>query len=62
MPAGYKIASKKIIKGEPILKYSVTVGFANVDIEPGAMAHGHRSLSEKSRSTLGERMGDPRVA
>lgn len=44
VPAGYKIASKKIIKGEPILKYSVTVGFANVDIEPGAMVHGHRSL------------------
>ena len=44
VPAGYKIASKKIIQGEPILKYSVTVGFANVDIEPGTMVHGHRSL------------------
>ena len=43
VPAGYKIASKKIIQGEPILKYSVTVGFANVDIEPGTMVHGHNT-------------------
>ena len=35
VPAGYKIATKKIIKGDPILKYNVTVGFANTDIEPG---------------------------
>jgi altronate hydrolase len=28
VPAGYKIAAKKILKGEPILKYNVTVGFA----------------------------------
>ena len=32
--AGYKIATRKILKGQPILKYSVTVGFAHVDIEP----------------------------
>jgi altronate hydrolase len=39
--AGYKIAARKILKGEPILKYSVTVGFANTDIEPGTMVHSH---------------------
>jgi len=33
MPAGYKIAARKILKGEPILKYNVMVGLANVDIE-----------------------------
>ena len=43
VPAGYKIATRKILKGEPILKYSVTVGFANVDIEPGAMVHSHNT-------------------
>lgn len=43
VPAGYKIAAKKIYKGEPILKYSVTVGFANVDIEPGTMVHSHNT-------------------
>ena len=43
VPAGYKIATRKILKGEPILKYSVTVGFANVDIEPGTMVHSHNT-------------------
>jgi altronate hydrolase len=43
VPAGYKIATKKILKGEPILKYNVTVGFANVDIEPGTMVHSHNT-------------------
>ena len=41
--AGYKIAAKKILKGEPILKYAVTVGFAHVDIEPGMLVHSHNT-------------------
>ncbi len=41
--AGYKIATKKIAKGEPILKYNVTVGFAHVDIEPGTLVHSHNT-------------------
>ncbi len=41
--AGYKIAARKIAKGEPILKYSVTIGFANTDIEPGTMVHSHNT-------------------
>ena len=43
VPAGYKIAAKKILKGEPILKYNVTVGFANADIEAGTMVHSHNT-------------------
>ncbi len=43
VPAGYKIAAKKILKGEPILKYNVTIGFANTDIEPGTMVHSHNT-------------------
>lgn len=43
VPAGYKIAARRIAKGEAILKYNVTVGFANVDIEPGAMVHSHNT-------------------
>ena len=43
VPAGYKIASRKILKGEPILKYSVTVGFASLDIDPGTMVHSHNT-------------------
>lgn len=41
--AGYKIAARKILKGEPILKYNVTIGFANADIEPGTMMHNHNT-------------------
>ena len=43
VPAGYKIAAKKIYQGEPILKYNVTVGFANTDIEAGTMVHSHNT-------------------
>ena len=43
VPAGYKIAARKILTGEPILKYSVTVGFANTDIEPGTLVHSHNT-------------------
>ena len=43
VPAGYKIAAKRILKGEPILKYNVTVGFANTDIEAGTMVHSHNT-------------------
>jgi altronate hydrolase len=41
--AGYKIAARKILKGEPILKYNVTIGFAATDIEPGTMMHNHNT-------------------
>jgi altronate hydrolase len=43
VPAGYKIAARKILKGEPILKYSVTVGFAHTGIEAGSMVHSHNT-------------------
>ena len=43
VPAGYKIAARRIRQGEPILKYSVTVGFASTDIEPGTMVHSHNT-------------------
>ncbi|PLZ03879.1 galactonate dehydratase [Burkholderia sp. WAC0059] len=39
--AGYKIAARRIRKGEPVRKYNVVIGFAAVDIEPGTMVHGH---------------------
>jgi len=41
VPAGYKIASQRIPKGEPVRKYNVVIGFAAVDIEPGTMVHNH---------------------
>ena len=41
VPAGYKIATTRIRKGEPIRKYNVVIGFAGADIEPGTRMHSH---------------------
>jgi altronate hydrolase len=41
--AGYKIAARDLKKGEAILKYNVTVGFAADDIRAGTMLHGHNT-------------------
>jgi len=43
VPAGHKIAARRILKGEPIVKYGVTVGFASTDIEPGTWVHSHNT-------------------
>ncbi len=41
VPSGHKIATRAIKKGEPILKYNVTIGFAAADIAPGTFVHSH---------------------
>lgn len=41
VPAGYKIATTRILSGEPVRKYDVVIGFAAADIEPGTMVHNH---------------------
>ena len=41
VPAGHKIAARAIIKGEPIRKYNVTIGFAANDIPAGTFVHSH---------------------
>ena len=41
VPAGHKIAARAIQKGEPILKYAVTIGFASADIPAGTYVHSH---------------------
>jgi altronate hydrolase len=41
VPAGHKLAARAIRKGEPILKYNVTIGFATADIAPGTYVHSH---------------------
>ena len=43
IPAGYKVAARRIAKGEPILKYNVIIGFAASDIEPGSLVHSHNT-------------------
>lgn len=39
--AGHKIAARAITRGEPILKYNVTIGFAGADIPAGTLIHSH---------------------
>jgi altronate hydrolase len=41
VPAGYKVATAAIPKGEPVLKYNTVIGFASCDIPPGTMVHNH---------------------
>jgi len=41
IPAGYKVAIRDIAKGEAILKYNVTIGFARDDLAAGTMLHNH---------------------
>ena len=41
VPAGYKVASRDIKKGEPIIKYNIRIGFAKEDTPVGTMMHTH---------------------
>ncbi len=41
VPAGHKIATVHIKKGEPILKYNTIIGFAAEDLVPGTRLHKH---------------------
>lgn len=41
VPAGFKIAARHIARGEPILKYNTTIGFAGADIPPGSLVSGY---------------------
>ncbi len=40
-PAGYKILTRHLRKGDPVRKYQVTIGFAAEDLPAGTMVHGH---------------------
>ena len=41
LPAGHKIAARRIAAGERVLKYNVVIGAATRDIEAGEHVHGH---------------------
>ena len=41
IPAGHKIATRPIAKGEPVRKYNQIIGFASCDIQPGEHVHVH---------------------
>jgi arabinonate dehydratase len=41
IPAGHKVATRPIAKGEPVRKYDQIIGFAREDIAPGSHVHVH---------------------
>jgi altronate hydrolase len=41
VPAGHKMATRFIAKGEPVLKYATVIGFAAEDVQPGTWVHSH---------------------
>ena len=41
VPMGHKVAIRAIAKGEAVLKYNTTIGFADEDTAPGTMMHTH---------------------
>jgi len=43
---GHKIGLRRIVEGEPIVKFGVPIGIATVVIEPGAWVHLHNCRSQ----------------
>src|SRR5690606_9569652 len=41
VPPGHKVATRRINKDEPILKYNTIIGFASENLEPGTWLHSH---------------------
>jgi altronate hydrolase len=41
IPRGHKMATRRIAKGEPVLKFGQIIGFASDDILPGSHVHTH---------------------
>lgn len=41
IPSGHKIATERVVKGQPLRRYGQIIGFASQDIEPGDHVHVH---------------------
>ncbi|MBU9363457.1 UxaA family hydrolase [Burkholderia multivorans] len=41
VPAGHKVATRDIRRGEPVCKYNTTIGFASEDVPAGTWMHSH---------------------
>lgn len=55
VPAGHKLASRAIARGDPVLKFATVIGFAGEDVAPGGHLHSHNVL-------IGEMQKDYRFA
>ena len=52
IPAGHKVATRPIAKGEPVRKYDQIIGFASADIAPGEHVHMHNVEMQRLRPRL----------
>ena len=49
IPYGHKMATKPISKGDPVIKYGLSIGSALEDIQPGNHVHVHNVESNRGR-------------
>ena len=52
IPFGHKFATKKISKGEKIIKYGEVIGKATNDIDAGEYVHIHNVIGLRARGDL----------
>jgi hypothetical protein len=57
---GHKLALEQILKGDPIVKYGVSIGFATASAQPGEWIHLHncRSKVDERSSSFDPATGD----
>ena len=46
IPIGHKVAARRVLAGEKIIKYGVPIGSATREIEPGQLVHTHNLKSD----------------
>ena len=52
IPFGFKVATKDIPHGDPVLKYGEVIGTASKDIQKGALVHIHNIEGARGRGDL----------
>lgn len=52
IPYGHKVALQPIARGEPVLKYGLSIGTATTDIQAGQHVHVHNVESNRGRGDL----------
>ena len=61
IPAGHKMAVRRIASGQPVRRYNQIIGVSTRDIEPGQHVHTHNLASTRGRGDL-EASPPPRLA
>ena len=61
VPKGHKVAVVAILKGEPVLKYGIKIGYATMSVQAGDWVHLHnmRSAFDERSSHLDAITGAP---